>query len=309
MHPLDADYALFAAVVGAGSLSGAARQRGLSPAVVSKRLARLEARLGVGLIHRTTRRLALTAAGERFHADVVAILEAVRLAEERVTGGGRTPTGPLRLSAPTSFGRLHVAPHLPDFLERYPGVALHLDLSDTFADLVAERIDVAIRIAATVPPSLLATRLAGSRRVLCASPAYLTQHGQPLDAASLRRHRLLAAEGQWPWRLVRGRSRLLVDGVSHVRTNSSELVRELCIGGVGIALRSLWDVAEPLATGALVRVLPDVEGSTDVAIHAVRPRAAVESPAVAALVGFLAERFAAARWDVLPVSRRDRAAG
>ena len=305
----DPDYALFAAVVSAGSLSAAARARGLSPAVVSKRLARLEGRLGVGLIHRTTRRLALTAAGERFHADVVAILEAVRAAEERVTGGGREPVGPLRVSAPTSFGRLHIAPHLPDFLERYPEVALHLELADTFTDLLAERIDLAIRIAAVVPPSLVATRLAGSRRVLCASPRYLQRQGWPVDAAALRRHRLLAAEGQLPWRLVRGRHRVLVDGVSHVRTNSSELVRELCIGGAGIALRSLWDVAEPLSTGALVRVLPELQGSTDVAIHAVRPRAAVESAAVTALVGFLAERFAAAQWDVLPISPRGRGAG
>ena len=297
LPPPDPDYALFAAVVAAGSLSAAARRLGLSPAVVSKRLARLEARLGVGLVHRTTRRLSLTVTGERFHGEVVAILEAIRAAEERLTGARGEPAGPLRVAAPTSFGRLHLAPLLPMFLERHPGVELQLDLADTFSDLVAERVDVAIRIASHVPPSLLATRLAGSRRVLCAAPAYLRRHGAPLDVAGLRRHRLLAADGQLPWRLVRGRTEVLVDGTSHVRTNSSELVRELCVGGVGIALRSLWDVAEPLDSGALVRVLPMLEGSTDVAIHAVRPRAAVESPAVTAFVDFLAMRFAAASWE------------
>lgn len=299
---MDADYSLLARVVEAGSLSAAARALGLSPAMVSKRLARLEARLGVKLAHRTTRRLTLTEAGERFHADVVAILEAARAAEKRLTGNGGAPAGPLRIAAPTSFGRLHVAPLVPAFLERYPQVDLRLELSDTFSDLVAERIDVAIRIAAEIPAGLVATRLADSRRVLCAAPAYLQRYGTPetlKELADLRRHRLLAADGQLPWRLVRGKQAMLVAGSSHVRTNSSEVVRELCVGGVGVALRSLWDVAPLLAAGRLVRVLPEVEGSRDVAIHAARPRATVEAPAVTAFVAYLAERLGAARWEVV----------
>jgi DNA-binding transcriptional LysR family regulator len=298
---MDADYALLVRVVEAGSLSAAGRAMGLSPAMVSKRLARLEARLGVKLAHRTTRRLTLTEAGERFHADVVAILEAVRAAEERLTGGGQSPVGPLRVAAPTSFGRLHVAPHVPAFLERYPQVELRLELADTFSDLVADRIDVAIRIAPEIPPGLVATRLADSRRVLCAAPAYLQRHGAPetlKELADPRRHRLLAADGQLPWRLVRGKQALLVPGHSQVRTNSSEVVRELCVGGVGVALRSLWDVSGLLAAGSLVRVLPELEGSLDVAIYAVRPRATVEAPAVAAFVAFMADRLGAARWEL-----------
>jgi len=298
---MDADYTLLARVVEAGSLSAAGRLMGLSPAMVSKRLARLEARLGVKLAHRTTRRLTLTEAGERFHADVVAILEAVRTAEERLTGGGEVPVGPLRVAAPTSFGRLHVAPHLPAFLERYCQVDLRIELSDTFSDLVADRIDVAIRIAPEIPAGLVATRLAHSRRVLCAAPAYLKRQGIPeslKDLADARRHRLLAADGQLPWRLVRGKQAVMVEGSSHVRTNSSEVVRELCVGGVGIALRSLWDVSKLLAEGSLVRLLPDYEGSLDVAIYAVRPKAAVEAPAVAAFVAFMAERLGAARWEL-----------
>ncbi|MEY4376308.1 MAG: hypothetical protein RJB26_858 [Pseudomonadota bacterium] len=297
---MDADYRLLARVVEAGSLSAAGRAMGLSPAMVSKRLARLEARLGVKLVHRTTRRLTLTDAGERFHADVVAILEAVRAAEERLTGGGDIPAGPLRVAAPTSFGRLHVAPHLPAFLERYPRVELRMELSDTFSDLVADRIDVAIRIAPEISASLVATRLADSRRVLCAAPAYIKRFGAPetlKELADPQRHRLLAADGQLPWRMVRGKQAVQLMGNSVVRTNSSEVVRELCVGGVGVALRSLWDVGEMLAAGSLVRVLPDHEGSRDVAIHAVRPRAAVEAPAVAAFVAFIAERLGAARWD------------
>ncbi len=268
---MDPDIALFVEVVDAGSLSGAARIRGLSPAMVSKRIARLEARLGVRLLVRTTRRLDLTGPGERFHADAVAILAALSEAEARVSGRDGTPAGPLRVSAPTSFGRMLIAPHLATFLDAYPRVALEVDLTDAMVDLAAGRIDLAIRIAADIPPSLHARRLASSPRVLCASPAYLATFGTPAKAADLARHRILATVDQLPWRLA-GRGRTLsVDGPSHVRTNSSDLIRELALGGVGVALRSLWDVGEALSIGALVRVLPDYEGSARVAIHAVFP--------------------------------------
>lgn len=294
---MDPDYGLFARIVEAGSLSAAARAMLLSPAMVSKRLARLEARLGVRLIQRTTRRLALTEAGERFHGDVVAILRAVRDAENRLTGGRDEPSGPLRVSAPTSFGRLHVAPHLGTFLADHPRVELELDLSDTNVDLVGGRIDLAVRIAADIPASLEAHRLAGSRRVLCAAPAYLERHGAPATIAALARHRLLAATGQMPWRLVNGRARHTVDGSSHVRTNSSEIVRELAVAGVGIALRSLWDVGDALAAGRLVPVLPGWEGPADLGIYALHPRSPAVPPAVTAFVRFLRHSLDPPPWE------------
>ena len=281
---MDPDTALFVDVVTAGSLSAAARARGISPAMVSKRIARLEARLGVRLLHRTTRRLEPTARGERFHADMVQILAAIRAAEARVADGGGLPSGPLRVSAPTSFGRLHIAPHLAAFLDAYPGIALELNLSDGFSDLIGEGIDLAIRIAPSVEPSLVAHRLADSRRILCAAPAYLAAQGMPADAAALADHRLLAATGQMPWRLAGG---IVVDRASHVRTNSSEVVRELAIAGVGIALRSLWDVSGDLAAERLVRVLPAIEGSADVGIYAVHPRGDPVPAGVTALLGYL----------------------
>jgi len=294
---IDPDYALFARVVDAGSIAAAARGANISPAMASRRLARLESRLGVRLVQRTTRRLALTPAGERFHADVVAILAAVEAAEARLTGAAAVPAGVLRVSAPTSFGRLHVAPQLHRFLGAHPQVALTLDLSDAFADLVAEGIDVGVRIAAAVPAGLDAHRLGDSRRVLCASPAYLAQAGVPVRIAELSAHRLLAAAGQMPWRLVAGARRASVDRVSHVRTNSSELVRELALSGVGIALRSRWDVGEALRAGTLVRVLPEWEGMRDVAIWAVHPRAPIVSPAVRAFVAFLRDVVDPAAWE------------
>lgn len=296
MPVLDPDYALFAQIAEAGSLSAAGRALRLSPAMVSKRLARLEARLGVQLVHRTTRRLALTEPGERFHRDVLAIRAAVADAEARVTGRTERLAGTLRISAPTSFGRLHVAPHLGRFLAAHAGLAVELELSDGFTDLVAERIDVAVRIAAAVPAQLAGRRLVGSGRVLCAAPAYLAEAGTPASVTELRRHRLLAATGQLPWRLAGPRGPVTVDGRAFVRTNSSEVVRELALAGTGIALRSLWDVGGDLAAGRLARVLPDHRGSADVAIHAVHPRAAFVPPAVTAFIAFL-EGLYAARTD------------
>ena len=175
---MEREYGLFAEIVEAGSLSAAARRLRISSAMVSKRLAQLEARLGTRLIHRTTRRLELTEAGTLFHADVVAILGAVRAAEARVSGHEKEIAGVLRISAPTSFGRLYVAPHLKPFLDSHPGLVVQLDLSDAFSDLVGERIDVAIRVAATVSPTLTAHRLSASPRILCAAPSYLAAHGE-----------------------------------------------------------------------------------------------------------------------------------
>jgi DNA-binding transcriptional LysR family regulator len=294
---MDPDYDLLARVVAAGSLSAAARALGISPAMVSKRLARLEARLGVRLVQRTTRRLALTERGERFHRDVLDILERARAAEARVAGDRGAPSGPLRVSAPTSFGRLHVAPHLAGFLAACPAVELAFDLSDDLIDLVAERVDVAVRITARNPTSLVAHRLATNRRVLCASPAYLHQHGAPSSIDALADHHLLAATGQLPWRLTDGRRSTRLDGVSRIRTNSSEIVRELALAGGGIALRSLWDVGGALAAGLLQRVLPNWEGSSDLALYAVHPRSAVATPAVDAFVAFLKERLTPMPWE------------
>jgi len=274
---MDPDVALFAHVVEAGSLSAAARERGISPAMVSKRIARLEARLGVQLLHRTTRRMETTARGELFYRDVTAILSAIGAAEARVSDRDLTPQGALRVSAPTSFGRLHIAPRLKPFLDAYPMIELELLLSDDFVDVAREGIDLAIRITPAVAAELEAHRLGDSRRVLCAAPAYLAEAGVPTSVASLAGHRLLAASGQLPWRLTGPDGDVTIDGTSHVRTNSSEVARELVLSGVGIALRSLWDVGEQLASGALVRVLPMLEGSADVGIYAVHPRGRLSS--------------------------------
>lgn len=300
MASLPDDYALFAAVVDEGSLSAAGRRLKLSPAMVSKRLAALERRLGARLIQRTTRRSVPTDVGQAFYEQVASIVPAIRRAEEMVAGRAGLPSGRLRVSAPTSFGRMHIAPWLKDFLDAYPGIALEIDLTDHFVDLVAERIDIAVRIGLPPDSALASHRLAPNRRLLCASPAYIAAHGRPRDTGDLRSHALLAATGQFPWRLTGPGGPVVVDGESRVRTNSSEVVRELVLAGAGIALRSTWDIAEQLRAGRLVRILPDHEGTPDVGIYAVRPRADLVPPNVRAFVGFLDGLYAPTPpWDRL----------
>jgi DNA-binding transcriptional LysR family regulator len=186
---MDHEYALFAAVLEHGSLSAAARALRLSPAMASRRLARLEDRLGTRLLNRTTRRQSPTKAGEIFYRRVVEILAASREAEALVGGGARVAAGPLRITAPTSFGRMHVAPHLKAFLDRHPQVALRLDLSDAYVDLVGERYDLAIRVAARVEASVVGVRLASNRRVLCARTRRAGDASRPVGPPPAGRRR------------------------------------------------------------------------------------------------------------------------
>lgn len=284
---VDPDLVLFARVVEQGSLAAAARLLGISAPMASRRLSRLEARLGVRLVHRTTRRLGLTPQGAAFHQDVLALLRAAEQAAARLKDDARGPAGALRISAPTSFGRLHLAPTLKAFIAHHPRVDLTLHLSDSFVDLVAERYDLAIRITAEVGGGLAGERLATSRRVLCAAPHYLARRGEPAGIEALHDHDLLAADGQLPWRLNLEGREAVVAGRSVVKTNSSEVVRELALAGAGVALRSLWDVSDDLAAGRLRRVLPQAEGSLEVGIYAVRPRAPFVPAAVEAFVAHL----------------------
>jgi DNA-binding transcriptional LysR family regulator len=289
---MDPDYELFLSIVAAGSISAAARSGRLSPASLSKRLARLEERLGVRLIHRTTRRMVLTPAGESLHGDLLAITAALREAEARITGAQDTPKGPLRITAPTSFGRMHFAPALAGFLALYPDIELDLDLSDDFVDLIASRYDVALRITAREAAGLVAHRLVTNRRVLCAAPDYLARMGVPERLGDLARHRLLAAQGQMPWSLEGPDGPVSWAGISAVRTNSSEVAREMALGGQGIALRSLWDVAPALASGALVQVLPAWEGSRGAGVYLVHPPVPRVPATVRALIDHMRGVFA-----------------
>ena len=291
------DLDIFARVVTSGSMSAAARELNISPAVISKRVRRLEERLGVRLLQRTTRQLALTEAGQGFYERVISILASIEDAEGFVASGVTQARGLLKVSAPTSFGRLHIAPHLKRFLDAEPLVTVDLTLNDSFVDLVGEGFDVAIRIAELPDSSLVAKRLAPNHRLLCATPAYLAGFGVPRSLENLAQHRLVAHNtDQWRLEGPDGPAIVRLNGPLH--TNSSEVVREALLSGIGIALRSTWDVGPELKSGALVRVMPEFSGGKRVAVHAVYPSRRHLEQKVRVFVEFLSAVYAPTPyWD------------
>ncbi len=292
-----ADMDVFARVVTSGSMSAAGREIGLSPAVISKRIKRLEERLGTRLLQRTTRQVTLTEAGQGFYERVIAILSSVEEAEDFVTRRSALARGLLKVSAPTSFGRMHIAPHLGRFLEENPNITVDLQLSDSFVDIVGGGFDVAIRIAELVDSSLVARRLAPNHRILVASPAYLARAGAPASIADLAHHALLNHTGE-PWRLESTEGPTSVRTHAALKTNSSEVVREATIAGLGIALRSTWDIGRDLIEGRLTRVLPDWRASRRVGVHAVYPTRRFLAAKVRVFIDFLAMLYGPAPyWD------------
>lgn len=293
-----AEYEIFVRALEEGSLSAAARRLDLSPAVASRRLARLEDRLGVRLIERTSRRLAPTEAGRLVYDRAAQLLEGVEDLEAVVSRRTMQARGLLRVSAPTSFGRRRLAPLLQPFLAAQPRLTLELNLTDAFVDLMAEDVDVAVRIGGYEAADPLMHRLAPNRRVLCASPAYLTEHGAPESLDDLRRHAQLAAENQSTWRLEGPEGAVVFRARSRVRTNSSEVARELALAGVGVALRSTWDVGDELRDGRLQVVLPQYAGSSDVAIFALTAGRARAETRVRAFIDFLSGLYGdVPEWD------------
>lgn len=265
------DLEVFASVAASGSMSLAAKELGYSPAVISKRIKRLEEKLGARLFQRTTRQISLTEAGQGFYERVLAVLEGLEEAEDFVSGRANTVNGTLKVSAPTSFGRMHIAPHLKGFMERHPDLSVNLVLSDEFIDIIEGSYDLAIRIADLNSSSLVARRLAPVRRVLCASAQYVVTHGMPTTIEDLKKHRCLPAHNNDVWRLEGPGGALSIRPEGMLVTNSSEVIREAVISGLGIALRSTWDIGHELRAGKLVQVLPAYEGSRNVTLSAVYP--------------------------------------
>lgn len=285
------DLEVFAKVVAMGSMSAAAREMGFSPAVISKRLQRLEERLGTRLLNRTTRQISLTEAGEGFYERVIAILAGVEEAEAFAARRSSQAHGLLKISAPTSFGRMHIAPHLVKFMRANPELRVNLDLSDSYVDIVSGGFDLAIRIGELPDSSLVARKLAPVNRILCATPRYLEKSGTPEKLADLDHHALIAPQFQGAWKLEGDSGPVSYRPESTLQTNSSEVVRETVIAGLGIALRSTWDISEELKQGKLVRVLKEYSSSKGLGIYAVYPSRSYLPAKVRLFVDYLAELF------------------
>lgn len=297
------DIAVFVQVVESGSFTTAAERLGISKSVVSKYVTRLEDRLGVRLLNRTTRRLSLTEAGEAFFSRSRRGLHELEAAEAEVSRLQEAPRGTLKLNVPMTFGIRHIAPAITDFLASYPEVSIEMNLEDRQIDLVEEGFDLAVRIAKLPDSSLVARQLCRCRHVVCATPEYLAQHDVPRTPEDLRRHNALIyryhdTPNEWRFAAPDGRQvSVAVNG--SILMNNSLALREALLQGAGIALAPTFLVGQDIQTGKLQTVLNDY-GVREISVYALYPERRHLSPKVRAFVDFMAERFIdPPYWDAL----------
>jgi DNA-binding transcriptional LysR family regulator len=261
----------FVAVVDAGSFVGAAHARGVSKAAVSRHVGALEQRLGVRLLHRTTRRLSLTEEGRLFFDRAKELLESIDEAESQLTARSGEARGLIRVNAPVSFGALHLAPLWGPFADANPKVSLDVTLSDRVVDLVDEGYDLAIRITANLDSSLVARKLASTRMVLCASPTYLQRHGSPAHPRDLAHHAVISysywsTRDEWHFTGPDGPASVRV--APRLHTNNGDTCRRAALAHHGIVLQPDFIVGADLRRGDLVEILTPYR-SIEVGIHAV----------------------------------------
>ncbi len=286
---------VFAKVAANGSLSGAARAMGLSQTMVTKHVASLEARLGIKLFHRTTRRLSITEAGRLYLESSERILADMETADAAVARERVEPRGLLRVNVPVVFGTRQIAPLIAEFSERHPEVTIELGLNDRLVDLAEEGWDLAIRIGKLRDSSMVARRLAPNRMVVCAAPSYLAKHGTPRSVADLAAHNCLgytlsqqASAAEWLFG-ADGEIRVQVSG--NLRANNGDALRAATLAGQGLARQPTFIIADDLRAGTIVALPLDQPEIQSSAVHAVylpdrRPPAKVR-----AFIDFLAARF------------------
>jgi DNA-binding transcriptional LysR family regulator len=288
------DLAIFVRVVELGSLSAAGRDMRLSAAVVSNRIARLEKDVGTRLLNRTTRHVSLTEDGARYYEHCVVILNELEQAEGALDAITAEPRGPIKVTMPSVFGRLHVAPHVPRFLEMHPQMQVRLHLTDTLVDLIQERIDLAIRIAELTDSTAIARKLANNRRLIVASPDYLKRRGTPRAPEDLLNHNCLLlrfpGSKQYRWTVQGPDGPITLRVTGTMDSNSGEALRDWCLAGHGLALKSLWEIVDDLNEGRLVPVLTDYPPPGH-AIYALYPHSQHAPPRVRVFIDFLAGLF------------------
>ncbi|PJG46502.1 LysR family transcriptional regulator [Sphingobium sp. LB126] len=265
------DILVFMAIADAGSFVSGGQAMGLTRSAAGKAIARLEERLGVRLLTRTTRKLSLTDEGRAFYDHGLRILAAVDEAESSVAGNAGTPRGLLRMTIPDAFGRLVILPLLKDYMEAWPHVQVEVSLTDRVVDIVEEGFDLAIRIGVTHSDSRLISRVIASYKVLmCASPAYLERHGEPVTVQDLAQHECLLFSSKTrkqAWRLrIEDGSVVRAAGRSRLRLDSGEAIRDAAAQGLGIALLPEFLVERHIATGSLRPVLPGIHDSVNIVL-------------------------------------------
>ncbi len=295
----------FVAVVEDGGFAKAARGMGLATSSVTRQVNALEGHLGTQLLNRSTRSVTLTDAGERYYEQASRILGDLDEANREISESTGPPRGLLRVSLPVAFGRLHIAPAIAEFLTLCPEIELDIQLTDSVVNLVEDRADLAVRIGSLESSSLIARKMAPHRRVVCASPSYLRERGEPAEPADLLQHNCLTfaygRENQrWRFTGPSGQEDVAVSG--NLRVDNSELLREAAIGGSGLILMPTWLVGGDIRDGRLRAVLTDWEirgaGGSEPAIHAVYLPNRRGSKKVKTFIDFLIARFGSPPyWD------------
>lgn len=305
------DLELLLAIRNHGSLAGAAGAAGVVPSVITKRLAALEARVGMKLFQRTTRRVVPTPEGEVICERAAALLADFQAMEADLQERHREPVGRIRLASTFGFGRQWLGPALAEFQARHPQLAIQLQLTERLPDLAVEGYDGAVWLWAVRgqrASEWTGRRLARNQRVLVAAPEYLRRRGTPAAPDDLAAHDCLVVRENeqfevWKLQRERDRTEVRVRVGGPLSSNSGELVRDWCLAGHGIMLRSLWDIAGALAAGRLVRVLPGY-AMVDADIHWLAPQTASTPRRIRLLVDFLAERFRSEPWTLRPAGAR-----
>ncbi|MFC5478280.1 LysR family transcriptional regulator [Massilia suwonensis] len=291
---------VFSNVVDAGSFTGAADALGMSKAAVSRHVAELEERLGVRLLHRTTRKLSPTTEGEIFHARCRELLANLLEAEAEITARSGEAAGLLKVNVPVSFGLMHLAALWPAFLARHPKLLLDITLSDRVVDLVEEGFDCAVRIGQLPASTLISRRLASTRLVLCASPGYLKRRGEPVQPADLPAHEVISyslfSSGEnWSFTGPEGEE-TSVKVLPRVRTNSGDTCRAAALQDQGLILQPSFIVGPDLAAGRLVETMAGYR-SRELGIYVVYPSRRFVAPKLRLLVDFMVEAFAKPQWE------------
>jgi len=293
------DLRTFVRVIERGGFAAASKDLGITPSAVSKLVTRLEDRLGVRLLHRTTRRVALTPEGETYHVRARDILAAIEDAEAEVSRAGQRPRGRLRVNCVPAFALHQLMPALPEFVALYPEVQLDFAVTDRVVDLLAENADVAIRSGVVQDPSLVVRKIAEVRRRLFASPSYLARRGMPRTPEQLLDHdcivlNLFPYSHRWPFR--DGGDARVIEVVSRVLVDSAEAALRFAIAGGGIVRLADLIVAQAVRDGHLQPVLAESHIAEPVPLSAVYPQGRHRMPKVRAFLDFLVERFSHAPW-------------
>lgn len=302
--PANEDLRVFTIVARKSSFVGAAEELGVSPAYVTKRIRILEATLATKLLHRTTRRVVVTEEGERVYHWAQRVLDDIDHLLQEVSVTRRVPRGLLRVCSSFGFGRNIVGPAISEMVDRYPTLAVRLEVFDRLVDVASEGFDLDVRVGDEIAPHLIAQRLASNHRVLCAAPSYLARRGTPRALAELSNHDcIVIKEREHPfgvWKLLADGAEQTVKVTGPVSTNNGEIAVRWATDGRGIVLRSMWDIGPLLRNGQLVELLP---GHTQPAnIWAVYPSRLSSSAKVRVCVEFLQEYFDRHRAGIWPAA-------